>query len=128
MYVSDAISKLAVDYREQIDLAAELPAPAPGDPRCRQLRELNQWPNEAVVPGFRRAISTFIDCMAVLSSEFTSLVRLPPPPPLSLSLYLSPFSGKREKRGRFLPFSHRLHTHPLFFVSISICVYLHLDF
>ena len=53
MYVSDATSKLAVDYRKQIDLAAELPAPASAGPRYWQLRGPNQWPNEAAIPGPR---------------------------------------------------------------------------
>jgi isopenicillin N synthase-like dioxygenase len=69
-------TKQAVDYREQIDIATELPAPSADEPRYRKLRGPNQWPNEELIPGFRKTIEEYIARMTDLSTEFTSLVRL----------------------------------------------------
>jgi isopenicillin N synthase-like dioxygenase len=67
-------TKHATDYREQIDLATELPAPADDEPRYRRLRGPNQWPSDELIPGFRETITKYIERMTVLSTEFTSLV------------------------------------------------------
>ncbi|KAF8544348.1 hypothetical protein BDD12DRAFT_985583 [Trichophaea hybrida] len=74
--LGNEITKYAVDYREQIDLATELPAPSADEPRYRKLRGPNQWPNEELIPGFRKTIEEYIARMTDLSTEFTSLVRL----------------------------------------------------
>lgn len=63
-----------MDFREQIDLATELPAPSPNEPRYRKLRGPNQWPNDELIPGFRKTFEEYIDRMSDLSTEFTSLV------------------------------------------------------
>lgn len=72
--LGNEITKHATDYREQIDLATELPAPSVDEPRYRRLRGPNQWPQEDLIPGFRETITKYIERMTVLSTEFTSLI------------------------------------------------------
>ncbi|KAL7267754.1 hypothetical protein RUND412_009645 [Rhizina undulata] len=72
--LGNEITKHAIDWREQIDLATELPAPAANEPRYRQLRGPNQWPQEELIPGFQETFTTFIDQMTDLSTEFTRLM------------------------------------------------------
>lgn len=67
-------TKHCIDYREQIDLATELPAPSSSEPRYRQLRGPNQWPSESLIPGFRKTIETYIEQMTQLSTDFTALI------------------------------------------------------
>lgn len=62
------------DHREQLDLATELAAPSPKEPRYRNLRGPNQWPDEALIPGFRETYSAYITAMTALSTDFLSLV------------------------------------------------------
>ena len=69
-------TKQATDWREQIDLATELPAPGYGEPTYRNLRGPNQWPSEELIPGFRETVEEYISRMSELSTEFTSLVSL----------------------------------------------------
>ncbi|KAI5810558.1 hypothetical protein BZA77DRAFT_297712 [Pyronema omphalodes] len=68
------VTKHSVDYREQIDLATELPAPSSSEPRYRQLRGPNQWPDEDLIPGFRKTMETYIEKMTQLSTDFTALI------------------------------------------------------
>ncbi|TGZ83470.1 Clavaminate synthase-like protein [Ascodesmis nigricans] len=72
--LGNEITSHATDWREQIDLATELPAPSPSEPRYRSLRGPNQWPSETLIPGFRETFDRYITLMGELSSEFTSLV------------------------------------------------------
>jgi isopenicillin N synthase-like dioxygenase len=67
-------TKLAVDFREQIDIATELPTPGEDEPRYRQLRGPNMWPKEELIPGFRATVETYLEHMSALSTEFTALV------------------------------------------------------
>lgn len=69
-------TKQATDWREQIDLATELPAPGYGEPTYRNLRGPNQWPSEELIPGFRETVEEYISQMSELSTGFTSLVSL----------------------------------------------------
>jgi len=97
------------DLREQIDLGFEAPARelAPGEPLFWRLQGPNLWPAEADCPGFRAAVTEFMDAMhglalrlmeaIALSLELPrdyfsrtfgdephtrlKLVRYPPPPP-----------------------------------------------
>lgn len=62
------------DHREQLDLATELTAPSPKEPRYRNLRGPNQWPDEALIPGFRETYNAYITAMTALSTDFLSLV------------------------------------------------------
>lgn len=62
------------DYREQLDLATELAVPSSKEPRYRNLRGPNQWPDEALIPGFRKTYSAYIAAMTALSTNFLSLI------------------------------------------------------
>ena len=64
----------AVDHREQIDLSTEHAAPGPGAPAHHNLLGPNQWPSEAVLPGFRPAFTEYMERMGAVSTRFTSLV------------------------------------------------------
>jgi isopenicillin N synthase-like dioxygenase len=64
----------SADHREQIDLATEHPLPAPGSPLHYNLLAPNQWPPDAVLPGFRAAYTDYIRRMAAVSVRFTSLI------------------------------------------------------
>ncbi|KAI5807602.1 hypothetical protein DFH27DRAFT_479474 [Peziza echinospora] len=66
-------TRYKTDWREQIDLATELPAPADDEPVYRRLRGPNQWPGEDVLPGFRETITHYMDLMTELSTEFVGL-------------------------------------------------------
>ncbi|KAG0636693.1 hypothetical protein HOY80DRAFT_1011106 [Tuber brumale] len=72
--LGNEITKHATDWREQIDLATELPAPSPSEPRYRMLRGPNHWPKEELLPGFRKIFTEYMNQMAELSTNFTSLV------------------------------------------------------
>ncbi|KAK9480519.1 hypothetical protein V1514DRAFT_325635 [Lipomyces japonicus] len=72
--LANEITKEQVDWREQIDLATELPTPQPDEPRYRWLRGPNLWPDEQVLPGFKHTFTDYIDRMAKVSTDFTSLV------------------------------------------------------
>ncbi|RPB04401.1 Clavaminate synthase-like protein [Choiromyces venosus 120613-1] len=72
--LGNEITKHATDWREQIDLATELSAPSPSEPRYRMLRGPNHWPKEELLPGFRKAFTEYMNQMTELSTNFTSLV------------------------------------------------------
>ncbi|KAK9264089.1 hypothetical protein V1519DRAFT_241896 [Lipomyces tetrasporus] len=72
--LANEITKDRIDWREQIDLATELPAPGKDEPRYRWLRGPNLWPGEQALPGFRDTFTEYIDRMSKVSMEFTSLV------------------------------------------------------
>lgn len=72
--LGDEITKNQTDWREQMDLATELPAPQDEEPLYRRLRGPNQWPDEALIPGFREAFEAYIDQMGPVSIHFVSLI------------------------------------------------------
>ncbi|KAF8474235.1 hypothetical protein BDZ91DRAFT_691315 [Kalaharituber pfeilii] len=72
--LGNEITKHRTDWREQIDLATELPAPSPSEPRYRQLRGPNQWPNPSLLPGFRETYTNYMDLMTDFSTRFVSLI------------------------------------------------------
>ncbi|PWW76457.1 Clavaminate synthase-like protein [Tuber magnatum] len=72
--LGNEITKNATDWREQIDLATELSVPSPSEPRYRMLRGPNHWPKEELLPGFRKTFVEYMNQMAELSTNFTSLV------------------------------------------------------
>ncbi|RPB25227.1 Clavaminate synthase-like protein [Terfezia boudieri ATCC MYA-4762] len=72
--LGNEITKHKTDWREQIDLATELPAPEPTEPRYRLLRGPNQWPSESLLPGFRDTYTTYMNQMTDLSTRFVSLI------------------------------------------------------
>ncbi|WPK23537.1 hypothetical protein PUMCH_000778 [Australozyma saopauloensis] len=62
------------DWREQIDLATELPAPDKHLPTYRQIEGPNLWPDAKVLPQFRHIVEDYIRKMTVLSETIRKLV------------------------------------------------------
>lgn len=62
------------DWREQIDLATELPEPKKGEPLYKQIEGPNLWPDEKYAPEFRPAVIKYIEKMTRLSTTFRRLV------------------------------------------------------
>ncbi len=59
-----------VDHREQIDVWTELePRPRDVEPAYLRLEGPNQWPDEALLPGFRALVERFQTEMASLADE-----------------------------------------------------------
>jgi isopenicillin N synthase-like dioxygenase len=59
-----------VDYREQIDVWTELdPRPPDVQPAYLRLEGPNQWPDEAIAPGFRRLVERFQTEMGAIADE-----------------------------------------------------------
>lgn len=63
-----------IDWREQIDLATELAAPAKDEPLYKQLEGPNLWPDEKLLPDFKITVNNYINKMTRLSDIFTKLV------------------------------------------------------
>lgn len=72
--LANEITASATDWREQIDLATELPAPRKDEPLYRQIEGPNLWPDEKYAPTFRQTITGYIDKMTQLSTVFRKLV------------------------------------------------------
>lgn len=72
--LANEITALHTDWREQIDLATELPVPEEGLPIYRQIEGPNLWPDEAAVPLFRPVVTNYISKMTELSKVFRQLV------------------------------------------------------
>lgn len=62
------------DYREQIDLATELPEPGEGEPLYKQIEGPNLWPDQKYAPNFRPAVLRYIEQMTKLATTFRRLV------------------------------------------------------
>ncbi|KAK2023131.1 2OG-Fe(II) oxygenase superfamily protein [Colletotrichum zoysiae] len=80
--LSAEITAGKIDHREQIDLSTEHPIPGPNDPEHYNLRSPNQFPSDAILPGFRATFTEYMDRMGEVSMTFTSLIaeaiKLPP--------------------------------------------------
>lgn len=72
--LANEITASHTDWREQIDLATELPAPKEGEPLYKNIEGPNLWPNPEVIPKFRPTIERFIEKMTALSNVFKDLV------------------------------------------------------
>lgn len=73
--LSAEITAGQIDHREQLDLATEHPLPDPvSSPRHHNLHGPNQWPAEAVIPGFRHVYAEYMRRMGTMSLYFTSLI------------------------------------------------------
>ncbi|SCU86075.1 LAMI_0D00298g1_1 [Lachancea mirantina] len=72
--LGNEVTAKKADWREQIDLATELPAPGPGEPIYRQIEGPNLWPDPKYIPKFRPCVTQFINKMTLLSTVFRSLV------------------------------------------------------
>ncbi|EEQ37939.1 hypothetical protein CLUG_02063 [Clavispora lusitaniae ATCC 42720] len=71
--LANEVTSSQTDWREQIDLATELPAPKDG-PIYRQIEGPNLWPDEALVPDFRPVVTNYIAQMTSLATQFRRLV------------------------------------------------------
>ena len=66
-----------VDHREQIDVWTELdPRPRGVEPAYLRLEGPNQWPDEAVVPGFRQLVERFQREMAAIADELLAAMAI----------------------------------------------------
>lgn len=72
--LANEITASHTDWREQIDLATELPSPGPDEPIYRRIEGPNLWPDENAIPGFRPAVTQYIEKMTKLSTTFRKLV------------------------------------------------------
>lgn len=72
--LANEITALHTDWREQIDLATELPAPGKDEPIYRNVEGPNLWPDESKIPNFKPTLLNYIFKMTNLSTEFTHLV------------------------------------------------------
>ncbi|KAF3079914.1 hypothetical protein TWF569_008163 [Orbilia oligospora] len=72
--LGNEITRFAVDWREQIDIGTELPAPKPEDPRYRYLVGPNIWVKDEILPGFRATYEQYMKEMADMSLFFTGLI------------------------------------------------------
>lgn len=72
--LANEITASKADWREQIDLATELPAPKEGEPLYRQIEGPNLWPDEKYAPTFRPVVTHYIEKMTQLSTTFRKLV------------------------------------------------------
>lgn len=62
------------DWREQIDLATELPEPKEGEPLYKQIEGPNLWPRDEFAPEFRPVVTAYIEQMTKLSKSFRGLI------------------------------------------------------
>lgn len=72
--LANEITAGKTDWREQIDLATELPAPPEDAPIYRNIEGPNLWPDEAAAPDFRPVVLQWIRKMTDLSAYFRLLV------------------------------------------------------
>lgn len=72
--LANEITAGRADWREQIDLATELPEPQDGEPLYKQIEGPNMWPNKDFAPRFRPVVQSYIDKMTLFSNVFRGLV------------------------------------------------------
>ena len=66
----------AVDYREQLDIGVEADALDNPDPYYMALVGPNQWPGEALLPGFRETVNDYFARLATVSRQLLRLMSL----------------------------------------------------
>lgn len=72
--LANEITASHTDWREQIDLATELPRPGPDEPIYKWIEGPNLWPDENAIPDFRKVVTQYIEKMTLLSTVFRKLV------------------------------------------------------
>lgn len=72
--LANEITAAKTDWREQIDLATELPSPSKDEPLYKQIEGPNLWPNAKYVPNFRKVVTNYIEKMYQLGTVFRKLV------------------------------------------------------
>lgn len=72
--LANEITAAKTDWREQIDLATELPSPEDHEPLYRRIEGPNLWPDPEHIPDFRKIVTNYIEKMTNLSRVFRKLV------------------------------------------------------
>ncbi|KAG7661465.1 uncharacterized protein J8A68_005043 [[Candida] subhashii] len=72
--LANEITASHTDWREQIDLATELPGPKAYEPIYKNIEGPNLWPDAEAIPKFRPTIENFLAKMTNLSEQFRYLV------------------------------------------------------
>lgn len=72
--LANEITAAKTDWREQIDLATELPSPNDDEPLYRRIEGPNLWPDPEYIPDFRPVVTKYIERMTNLSMVFRKLV------------------------------------------------------
>lgn len=72
--LANEITAKQIDWREQIDLATELPLPPDNEPLYKQIEGPNLWPDEQVVPLFRPTVESYISKMTGLAHFVRHLI------------------------------------------------------
>jgi isopenicillin N synthase-like dioxygenase len=69
------LTKGKTDYREQLDLATDhVSRWKPGDPDYLNIWGPSQYPDEALIPGFRQTAETYLSQVAALGTTFVTLI------------------------------------------------------
>ncbi|CAK7894181.1 hypothetical protein CAAN1_09S03620 [[Candida] anglica] len=72
--LANEITASQTDWREQIDLGTELPAPKEGEPIYKNIEGPNLWPDSQYAPHFKPVIQNYISKMSTLSTNVRKLV------------------------------------------------------
>lgn len=72
--LANEITAKQTDWREQIDIGTELPAPKEGEPLYKQIEGPNLWPDENYAPNFRPVIESYQKKMVALGTVVRRLV------------------------------------------------------
>lgn len=72
--LANEVTALHTDWREQIDLGTELPAPSADEPIYRNIEGPNLWPDARYAPYFKPVVLSYIKRMTALSTLFRKLV------------------------------------------------------
>jgi len=65
-----------VDYREQLDVGVERDAISNPEPYYMALVGPNQWPDEALLPGFRATVNDYFERLSALSRQLLRVMSL----------------------------------------------------
>ncbi|EGV61636.1 Clavaminate synthase-like protein [Yamadazyma tenuis ATCC 10573] len=72
--LANEITSKHTDWREQVDLANELPAPGADEPIYRNIEGPNEWPDASHIPEFKPVVLNYISNMNRLATVFRKLV------------------------------------------------------
>lgn len=72
--LANEITSQRSDWREQIDLATELPGPLPEDPIYYNIVGPNLWPDSYLLPSFRSVVENYIEVFSQFARYFTTLL------------------------------------------------------
>ncbi|KAF2483733.1 naringenin 3-dioxygenase [Neohortaea acidophila] len=72
--LGNEITAHKADWREQMDISTPQPLPKPTDPLYYNLLAPNQWPQDALLPGFRQLYEQYMAQMSDVSIFFMRLI------------------------------------------------------